>query len=57
MVLLTVNRPRFSCVLGFFPFRRSTVSVTVRKPRWIQEYIVVKLRAPANSAPTTSSGD
>lgn len=57
MVLLTVNRPRFSWVPGFFPFHRSTVFVTVRKPRWIQEYIVLKLRNPTNSAPTISSGD
>ena len=57
MVLLTLKRPRVSCVPGFLPFRRSTFSVTVRKPRWIQEYIVLKLRTPANSAPTISSGD
>ena len=57
MVFFTLNRPRFSCVPGFLPFRRSTVSVTARKPRWIQEYIVLKLRTPTNSAPTISSGD
>lgn len=57
MVLLTVNRSRFSCVSGFFPFCRSTVFVTVRKPRWIQEYIVLKLRTPTNSAPTISYED
>ena len=57
MVLLTLKRPRVSCVPGFFPFRRSTFSVTARKPRWIQEYMVLKLRTPANSAPTISSGD
>ena len=39
------------------PFRRSTFSVTARKPRWIQEYIVLNLRTPVNSAPTISSGD
>ena len=44
MVLLTKNRSRFSCVPGFIPFRRSTVSVTVRKPQWIQDYIILKLR-------------
>ncbi len=57
MVLFTLKRPRFSCVLGFLPFRRSTFSVTARKPRWIQEYIVLKLRTPTNSVPTISSGD
>ena len=57
MVLLTLKRPRVSCVPGFLPFRRSTFSVTERKPRWIQEYIVLNLRTPANSAPTISSGD
>ena len=46
MVLLTLKRPRVSCVPGFFPFRRSTFSVTARKPRWIQEYMVLKLRTP-----------
>ena len=57
MVFFTLKRPRFSCVPGFLPFRRSTFSVIARKPRWIQEYIVVKLRAPGNSVPTTFSGD
>lgn len=46
----------FLCT-GLFPFRRSTVSVTVRKPRWSQEYIVLKLRTLTNSAVTISSGD
>ena len=55
MVLLTLKHPRVSCVPGFFPFRRSTFSVTARKPRWIQEYMVLKLRTPANSAPTIFS--
>lgn len=55
-VFLTVNRPRFF-VLGLFPFCRSTIFVIVRKLRWIQEYIVLKLRTPTNLAPTTSSGD
>ena len=57
MVLLTLKRPRVSCMPGFLPFRRSTFSVTTRKPRWIQVYIVLKLRTPTNSAPTISSGD
>lgn len=57
MVLLTKNRSRFSCVPGFIPFRRSTVSVTVRKPQWIQDYIILKLRISTNSVPTSSSGD
>ena len=56
MVFFTLKRPRFSCVLGFLPFLRRTFSVTARKPRWwIQEYIVLKLRASANLVPTTSS--
>ena len=42
MVLLIVNRPRFSWVPGFLPFRRSTFSVTARKPRWIQEIYCLK---------------
>ena len=57
MVFFTLKRPRFSYVPGFLPFRRSTFSVTARKPRWIQDYIVLKLRTPTNSAPTISSGD
>lgn len=57
MVFFTLKRPRFSYVPGFLSFRRSTFSVTARKPRWIQEYIVLKLRTPTNSAPTISSGD
>ena len=57
MAPLTVNRPHFSWVPGYFPFHQSTVIVTVRNPRWIQEYIVLKLRNPTNSAPTISSGD
>lgn len=57
MVFFTLKRPRFSYVPGFLPFQRSTFSVTARKPRWIQEYIVLKLRTPTNSAPTISSGD
>ena len=40
-----------------FAFSRSTFSVTARKPRWTQEYIVLKLRIPTNSALTTSSGN
>ena len=55
--LFTLKHPRFSCVPGFLIFWRSTFFVTARKPRWIQKYIVLKLRATANSAPTTSSGD
>ena len=56
MVFFILKYPRFSCVPGFLPFQRSTFSVTARKQRRIQKYIVLKLRAPANSAPTTSSG-
>ena len=57
MVFFTLKRPRFSCVPGFLPFRRSPFFVIARKSRWMQEYIVLKLRTPTNSAPTISSGD
>ena len=58
MVLLTLKRPRVSCVPGFFSFPAKYFFLfTARKPRWIQEYIVLKLRTPTNSAPITSSGD
>ena len=48
---VTLAKSIFLCT-DFLPFRRSTFSITARKPRWIQEYIVLKLRNPI-----TSSGD